>query len=176
MPKISQNLFFSTLAILFLAKSHVFSQDTQGSSRLPEPHFVTIKYNRTNVRIGPSKIHAISYVYLKEGFPVEVIQEYENWRHIRDFDGTNGWVNKRLLSSKRSAIVSPWENESNEQTYVNLYQKPDKRSTVVAKIEPNVLLTIHKCSGEWCFGKNSGISGWIMQNKIWGVYPNEEFK
>ena len=60
----------------------------KGPSGLPLPRFVTLKSKRVNLRIGPGTDYAVSWLYLKSGLPVEIIQEYDNWRRIRDADGT----------------------------------------------------------------------------------------
>ncbi|MBL0848698.1 MAG: hypothetical protein EU981_01150 [Candidatus Liberibacter ctenarytainae] len=176
MLKVLRIFFVYTLAFYCMTiMIHALPQDTNQLGGGPIPRFATIKSNRTNLRLGPGTMYGISYVYIKQGIPVEIIQEYENWQKIRDFDGTTGWINKRLLSSKRTAIVSPWSKKTNNQIYINLYQKPILQSTVIAKIEPRVLLTISECSGKWCLGKHSDLEGWVMQNKIWGIYPGEVF-
>ena len=68
------------------------AQAAKGPSGLPLPRFVTLKSKRVNLRIGPSADYAVSWLYLKQGLPVEIIQEYDNWRRVRDADGTEGWV------------------------------------------------------------------------------------
>jgi SH3-like domain-containing protein len=80
-----------------------FAQAAKGPSGLPLPRFVTLKSKRVNLRIGPGTDFAASWMYLKAGLPVEIIQEYDNWRQIRDADGTSGWVNQSLLSGSRAA-------------------------------------------------------------------------
>ncbi|MBW8284190.1 MAG: SH3 domain-containing protein [Rhizobium sp.] len=80
---------------------------SKGSSGLPLPRFVSLKAKRVNLRIGPSTDYAVSWLYLKSGLPVEIIQEYENWRRIRDADGTEGWVSQTLLSGERTAVAPP---------------------------------------------------------------------
>ncbi|WP_047264684.1 SH3 domain-containing protein [Candidatus Liberibacter africanus] len=177
MPKILQNFLFFTLAIHFyLALTPDVSHSEQTFDKKIIPRFVTIKANRANSRIGPGMMYSVVCTYLTRGLPVEVLKEYENWRQIRDFDGTVGWINKSLLSNKRSAIVSPWDRKTKNLIYVNIYKNPDIQSLIVAQVEPGVLLTIRECSGEWCFGHNSDIEGWIKQQKIWGTYPSEIFK
>ena len=37
--------------------------------------------------------------------PVEIIAEYEAWRKVRDWEGTEGWMHQSLLSGQRTAIV-----------------------------------------------------------------------
>ena len=74
-------------------------------SGLPVPRFVSLKVDRVNVRGGPDKDHDVSWIYTRVGWPVEIIAEFENWRRIRDSDGSEGWVYHSLLSGKRMAAV-----------------------------------------------------------------------
>src|SRR5580704_16912202 len=75
------------------------------ASGLPVPRFVSLKTDRVNVRGGPDKDHDVAWIYTKVGLPVEITAEFENWRRIRDSDGTEGWVYHSLLSGKRTATV-----------------------------------------------------------------------
>jgi SH3-like domain-containing protein len=84
------------------------AQAAKGASGLPLPRFVTLKSKRVNLRVGPSNDYAVAWLYLKAGLPVEIIQEYDNWRQVRDADGTEGWVSEALLSGNRAAIAAPW--------------------------------------------------------------------
>src|SRR5687768_7204699 len=58
---------------------------------LPVPRFVSLKAGRVNVRIGPGEAYKIAWVFTRPGLPIEIIQEYDTWRRIRDSDGTVGW-------------------------------------------------------------------------------------
>ncbi|MGT2466406.1 SH3 domain-containing protein [Mesorhizobium atlanticum] len=40
--------------------------------------------------------------------PLEIYQEYGNWRRVRDWDGSTGWIYHSLLSGRRTGIVAPW--------------------------------------------------------------------
>ncbi|GEO85349.1 MULTISPECIES: SH3 domain-containing protein [Alphaproteobacteria] len=147
---------------------------SKGSSGLPLPRFVSLKAKRVNLRIGPSTDYAVSWLYLKSGLPVEIIQEYENWRRIRDADGTDGWVSQTLLSGERTAIAAPWMRGNN--VYVNLRADSQSTAQVVAKLEPGVVIRLDECTGNWCRAEVSGVTGWVAQGEIWGAYPGEAFK
>ena len=69
------------------------------------PRFVSLKTDQVNVRGGPDKDHDVAWIYTRVGWPVEITAEFENWRRIRDSDGTEGWVYHSLLSGKRTAVV-----------------------------------------------------------------------
>ena len=77
-----------------------------GPSGLPVPRFVSLKSGRVNVRVGPGEDYKIAWVFVKSGLPIEVVQEFDNWRQIRDSDGATGWVFQSLLSGKRTAVVA----------------------------------------------------------------------
>ena len=79
-----------------------------GPSGLPVPRFVSLKRKKVNVRKGPSTDHRVKWVYTSKGYPVEIIAESDNWRRVRDAEGTTGWVLHSLLSAKRTAVVAPW--------------------------------------------------------------------
>jgi SH3-like domain-containing protein len=152
------------------------AQAAKGPSGLPLPRFVTLKSKRVNLRIGPGTDYAVSWMYLKSGLPVEIIQEYDNWRRIRDADGTEGWVNQSLLSGQRAAIAAPWMKTKSKGVYVNLRREAQPSASIVAKLEPGVMITIGECNGDWCRAETDGASGWVAQSEIWGAYPGEAFK
>ncbi len=77
-----------SLAVLAGGVELAGAQSAKGASGLPLPRFVSLKSKRVNLRVGPSTDYATSWMYTKAGLPVEIIQEYDNWRRIRDADGT----------------------------------------------------------------------------------------
>ena len=40
---------------------------------------------------------------------MEIIQEFDNWRKVRDPEGNEGWILHSLLSGERTVIVAPWD-------------------------------------------------------------------
>jgi len=165
-------LLLRTLTLIFgLALCSFASAQALGpASNLPVPRFVSLKADKVNMRVGPTRDHDITWVFTRLGLPVEITAESENWRKIRDSEGTEGWVYQSLLSSRRMALVAPWLKR--DQSFP-LYQSKDKNSGVIAQLQPGVLGTIKTCDGKWCriFGEN--FDGYIEQERLWGVYPNE---
>jgi SH3-like domain-containing protein len=102
--------------------------------------------------------------------PVEITAEFENWRRIRDWEGSEGWVYHSLLSGKRTAVVAPKDKDE----LVPLYESADAQSAVVAKLQGGVLATLKSCSGAWCRISGKTFDGYIRQERIWGAYPNEK--
>ncbi len=143
----------------------------KGKSGLPLPRFVSLKSGRVNSRIGPGVTYAVDWLYLKSGLPVEIIQEFDNWRKVRDSDGAEGWINQSLLSSHRTAIVTPWQKGKMNQ--ISVLDEPSAGANIVAIVEPGVLGQIKSCNGDWCEVSFDGHVGWMNQTLLWGAYPGE---
>ena len=95
------------LSFLLAVSAGVFAQSSStGASGLTVPRFVSLKSDRVNVRIGPSREHNIGWTFVQAGLPVEIIQEFENWRRIRDWEGKVGWVFHSLLLRVFLCILS----------------------------------------------------------------------
>ena len=139
-------------------------------SGLPVPRFVSVKADRVAVRDGPDKDHDISWIYTRLGWPVEITAEFEDWRRIRDSDGSQGWVYHSLLSGKRMAAVQL----KSKTDLAPLYAKPDTTSAMTARLQVGVLAEVKQCTGAWCEISGKGFEGWIPQTDLWGVYPDEK--
>jgi len=151
-------------------ESGTASTPRKGPSGLPIPRFVSLKSSRVNVRKGPSTEHAVAWVFSQAGLPIEVISEFENWRQVRDSEGSEGWVFHALLSGRRTGVIMPWVKEKQE---VALHNGRSASSAVVARVETGVLGTLVSCDGEWCEFTVNGYSGFIEQERLWGVYRGE---
>jgi SH3-like domain-containing protein len=139
------------------------------ASGLPLPRFVSLKADRVNVHIGPSKTHEVKWLYQRAGLPVEVTAEFENWRKIRDTDGTEGWVYHSLLSGRRTGMVISKDKDA----LISIHDSPDKEAPIAAQLEPGVQGAVKRCKNGWCQIAGRGFEGWIPQVRLWGVYPNE---
>jgi len=149
------------------------ANDQSEGSGLPVPRFVSLKSDHVNVRGGPDKDHDVAWVYTRPGLPVEITAEYENWRKIRDWEGSEGWVYHSLLSGRRTAYVA---KSKTPKQLVPLYESADPESPLRARLEQGVLGTVKRCSGHWCRFVGAGFDGWIEQDRLWGVYPNEKIE
>jgi SH3-like domain-containing protein len=144
---------------------------------LPVPRYVSLKTDRVNLREGPSKEHRTAWVFQRAGLPVEIVAEFETWRRIRDAEGTEGWVLHSLLSGRRTALVMPWAK--GEVQPIPLQERAGERAEVVARLQPGVIANVRQCSAAWCRvtvpqddGRN--LDGYVRQDRLWGVYPNEK--
>ena len=139
------------------------------SSGLPVPRFVSLKPDKVNVRAGPTRNHDVTWQFTRSGLPVEITAESDNWRRIRDWEGSEGWVYHSLLSGRRTALVI----SKHKDELVPLFGAADDQTHVVAHLQPGVSPRCAACTGKWCQITGAGFDGWIAQERLWGVYPNE---
>ena len=169
-PRIAAGLFAIAAIVAGAAPASAGDPGVGSASGLPVPRYVSLKPDRVTVRGGPNRDHEIEFVFTRSGLPVEITAESDNWRRIRDWEGAEGWVYHSLLSGRRTALVSAKQPDD----LVPLYDKADAQSALVARLQPGVLATVKHCSGTWCRVTGVGFDGWIVQDRLWGVYPNEK--
>jgi SH3-like domain-containing protein len=151
-------------ALLWLAPA--LAQDQE---HLPLPRFASLDSSEVNLRAGPGKDYPILWVYQRRGLPVEIIQEFDTWRRIRDRDGTVGWVQQNLLSGKRFALVI---DEAR-----TMRTDPTGGAKPVAILQPGVVARIEQCQNDnWCRIEVQGYKGWLRRDDFYGTYPDEAFE
>src|ERR1700741_183254 len=155
------------LAIVLAACQSASAAEPNGTSGLPIPRFVSLKSDKVNVRAGPTKDHDVAWVYNRAALPVEITAEFENWRRIRDWEGSEGWVYHSLLSGRRTALAIAKTKGAEE--LLPIYDDATVDGRVVARLQPGVLGKVKKCTGEWCRISGDGFDGWIQQTRVWGV-------
>ncbi len=130
------------------------------------PRFVSLRAPEVNLRTGPGTRYPIDWVYQRRDLPVEIIDEFDTWRRIRDAEGTAGWVHQSMLQGKRSVQITA---ES-----VSLRRDPQDDSRPLAKLERGVIAKLESCGGVWCVVEVDGFKGWLKRAEVWGVYPDED--
>jgi SH3-like domain-containing protein len=158
---------------------------TVGASGSPLPRFASLGSSKINVRVGPGQKYEVAWIFVQNGLTIEIIQEFDAWRKVRDSEGAEGWIHKTLLSGRRTALVTPWLNDTPNGTPI--YDRADATSPRRAILQPKVLVTVEKCEDGWCevsgrykpdpnSDDNQNFRGWINQVALWGVYQNEKVK
>ena len=133
---------------------------------LKVPRFVSLHADRVNLRTGPGGRYPIEWVLTKKDMPVQIIAQFEHWRRIRDWEGSQGWVQERMVTGKRTVVV-------NKGGVRPLHQQPDPAAPVIARVEPGVVARLAECRGQWCRVETDDASGWMRRSDIWGVFPDE---
>lgn len=164
-------LIFAFLTMFFvplpsLAQEAEVNYRTTG---LPIPRFVSLRSDKVFVRTGPALRYPIKWIFHKDGLPVEVVQEFDTWRKVRDIEGDEGWIHQSLLSSRRAVLISSKE-------MVGLQKTPETGARLMAMLEPNVVAELHTCEGEWCDVSAGGYRGWAQRKFLWGIYDREDVR
>ena len=151
----NKNSYF-IIIILFFFFFLFFSNASANENK----EFLTLKNTEVNLRLGPSFEYPIKLVYKKKYLPVIIIDKYETWRQIRDFENNSGWIHISQLSRRKSGI-----NIKNNSI---IYKKSTIYSKPIAKLEKGRLVLIKRCKVKWCKIASGGFSGWIYKNSLWG--------
>ena len=127
-----------------------------------EEYFLTLKYNKVNLRQGPSKDYPIKIFYKKKYLPVLIFDSSDNYRKIKDHENNTGWIHVSQLSRKKAALV-------NIDKIVMF-----KNSTIFSKplvlLEKGRLCLISKCKDDWCKVRTDKYSGWVKKENLWGNF------
>jgi SH3-like domain-containing protein len=161
------------LGAILMGASAARAANDAGSG-LAVPRFVSLKSDKVNVRAGPTKDNDVAWIYTRAGLPVEITAEYENWRRVRDWEGAEGWVYHSLLSGRRTGLIQP--NAKINDEFISVYASADTKSAVTARLQRGVLGKVKHCTGTWCRITGEGFDGWVEQERLWGVYPNEKIE
>ena len=125
-----------------------------------DEYYSTLKYNKVNLRQGPSFEYPIKLIYKKKYLPLIIVDKSDAWRKTKDLENNLGWIHISQLSKKKSAI-----NINNNSI---VYKKPTIYSKPIVKLEAGRLVLIKKCKIKWCKIKSGEYTGWILKSFLWG--------
>ncbi len=146
-------------ALLFVAAG-ALAQDKK------PPYWASIASGEAMMRSGPGKNYPGQWLYKRRDLPVRVVQTYPNWRKIQDPDGQQGWMLVTLLSDRRTAIVMPGDPRA-------IRAKPSASAPLRYRAQAGVVGRVDQCDGRWCRIAIGKRMGYISQDDIWGLLPQE---
>ncbi|MFC0280963.1 SH3 domain-containing protein [Falsigemmobacter intermedius] len=137
-------------------------------TRRPLPRYVSLKGAEARARRGPASDHRVDWIYQRQGLPLKVTAEYENWRRVEDSEGAGGWMHFALLSNNRSAMIMA--------EMADIYDAPGGHGSLTARAQQRAVVRLLECQPDWCRISAEGIRGWVKKSDIWGVEPGEVFE
>lgn len=147
----------------------IFSQPSFASRAITEVnYFASLRANETNVRAGPGQNYPIKFTFKLRGLPVRVINEYDNWNEIEDYEGQTGWVTQSLLTKKRTLLVQT------KKSFINMHRKDSEKSRIIFRLENNVVGDYLKCVEDWCGIKVNNKKGWVQKSEVFGADEEEK--
>jgi SH3-like domain-containing protein len=162
----SRLVILAVLGLLLAIPALAQQRRTTGATGLPLPRFASIASKEANVRTGPGLEYPIRWVYTRPQLPVQILDEYYEWRLIEDPAGDQGWAHASLLSLGRTMIVRG-------PAIQPVHRSADAESRVIMRAEPGVLGELLNCDHHWCRVEIDNRRGWMERNAIWGVLPTE---
>ena len=145
-------IFFFLIIATFLFEKNSFAKDE---------YFLTLRYDKVNLRQGPSKEYPVKIFYKKKYLPVLIQDRSDNFRKIKDHENNTGWIHISQLSKKKAAIVI--NGEAIMFNNLTIYSKP------LVILETGRLCLVKKCKNNWCKVKTGEYKGWIKKDKLWGL-------
>ncbi|OKY75848.1 MAG: peptide-binding protein [Desulfobulbaceae bacterium DB1] len=123
---------------------------------------VTVAGNELNMRTGPSDTNEVKWV-LGKGFPLQVLGSQGKWLKVKDFENDVGWVYGPLTSATPHAVV--------KIKIVNIRSGPGKKYKLIGQAKYGVVFRVLKKTPQWVQVRHdeSGKSGWISRNLLWGL-------
>jgi SH3-like domain-containing protein len=138
-------------------------------SKLPVPRFVSLRTDQVNFRAGPGFQYPVVWIYHRDGLPVEIIGEFDVWRHIVAPDGGSGWVHLATIRARRTFYVTAAQ--------ADLRADPDAGAAIVAYLDNGVSGLLLACDGgDWCKVAAGTTTGYLNRADFWGVFPGEIIK
>ena len=146
-----KTFFFINLFLLSLFFTNSYSDNNP---------YMSLKNNKVNVRYGPGLDYPIKFIFNKKNYPVEIIDQKENFRKILDIKKNSGWIHRSQLKKNSSFITL---------NSVILFSDSTKFSRPIAKLEAGRLLNKKKCKMNWCKVQTEKYKGWVLKENLWGL-------
>ena len=150
---------FCALGVAMAPVPHLASR-AQAADQRP-PYWASINRPRAIMRRGPSSEMRAMWEYRRIGLPLRILEIHDDWRRVEDPEGVTGWMHKRLLSGRRTAIVIG-------TTPQPMRISPATDAGIAYRAEPGVIGQLTDCANNWCQLDVEGRSGWVSTDSIWG--------
>ncbi|HEX8482850.1 MAG TPA: SH3 domain-containing protein [Allosphingosinicella sp.] len=136
----------------------------QAQDERATPYWASVSAGKAMMRTGPGRNYPATWLYLRADLPIRVVETYPNWRKVSDPEGTTGWMLQRLLSDRRTGLVT---GDSPRP----LHQAPAEDSQVRYLAQPGVVGRLSNCAGGWCRLEVGDRQGYIRTAHFWGLDP-----
>jgi SH3-like domain-containing protein len=147
-----QKIIIIIFSILFTLVNYAQAKDE---------YFLTLRYNKVNLRQGPSKDYPIKIFYKKKFLPVLIQDSSYNFRKIRDHENNSGWIHISQLSKKKAAIVIDDD--------LIMFRNSTIYSNPIALLKKGRLVKVNKCKELWCKVGSDEFNGWVKKESLWGL-------
>ena len=121
---------------------------------------VSISRAKANMRSGPGEKYPLKWE-LGVGYPLKVVRRQGNWLKVTDYEADTGWINKKQVAKTPHMIVKAKK--------AIIRNGPGKNQRIVGNATRGVVLRTLKHKKGWVQVRHeSGLSGWVPSNTLWG--------
>ncbi len=92
--------------LIMLVGAIVSGSQALAQSQQKTPYWASIEEPEARMRTGPSTEFPVKWIYKRQNLPLKVVAVHSVWRKVEDPDGDQGWMHVRLLSPKRTAVIT----------------------------------------------------------------------
>ncbi len=140
------------------------------ASKLPVPRFVTLRTDQVNFRAGPGFQYPVLWIYQRDGLPVEIIGEFDVWRHVVAPDGGTGWIHMATIRARRGFFITA--------SQATLRAGPGPNAGIIAKLDQGVSGLLIACApaSTVCKASAGNLTGYLNRADFWGSFPDETVK
>ncbi|HIJ89707.1 MAG: SH3 domain-containing protein [Desulfobulbaceae bacterium] len=121
---------------------------------------VSINRAKATMRSGPGTTYPIKWE-LGVGYPLQVVSRKGNWIEVTDYESDTGWIYKKLVAKTPYMIVK------SEKAIIR--KGPGENQRIVGNATRGVVLRTIKHKKDWVQVRHeSGLSGWLQRDALWG--------
>ena len=123
--------------------------------------FRSVQENAAVLYDAPSRAATPLFV-VQRSYPLEVIVNLEAWVKVRDHAGALTWVEKKMLSEKRTVLVTA--------ASADVRQRPEDAAPAAFSAAQNVALDLVETTANgWLRVRHSdGATGYVRAAQVWG--------
>ncbi len=99
---------------------------------------------------------------LGKGYPLEVINQQENWLQVVDYQNDTGWVKENQVSERAYMIVNT--------EVANIRSGPGENFPLVRQAWQGVVFRSLETKGAWVKVQHEeeNVTGWVLKRLMWG--------
>ncbi|MDG4475812.1 SH3 domain-containing protein [Thiovibrio frasassiensis] len=121
---------------------------------------VSIKQAKARMRSGPGEKYPIKWE-LGIGYPLQVVSRKGSWLKVTDYESDTGWIYKTLVGKTPYMIVEK------EKTIIR--KGPSESERIIGNATRGVVLRTMTHKKGWVKVKHeSGLTGWVQRETLWG--------
>lgn len=125
-----------------------------------QAQMVSVARAKVNLRAGPGLNQKVLWE-LGQGYPLRVLERKGPWLKVKDFENDGGWILEKLVDSQAHLVA--------KKERINIRGGPGETHPVAGTAAyGEVLRTLEQGKGWVRVKTDSGLTGWVRKDLVWG--------